>query len=118
MFTAAAGVNCPHHHGASRLALGTSATSRTYSAADNGEELKNVAFRDLDADRSLDLVVFGHSHVATLQAAPGGGIYGNAGTWLGDSTYLRIDQERAQLRRWGDRARDLALSVPRPRKRT
>ena len=106
--------NLLHPDWASQLALGTSATSRSYSAADKGEELKNVAFRDLDADPSLDLLVFGHSHVATLQAAPSGGIYGNAGTWLGDSTYLRIDQERAELRRWGDRARGMALSVPRP----
>ncbi|MCC6319106.1 MAG: UDP-2,3-diacylglucosamine diphosphatase [Gemmatimonadaceae bacterium] len=89
-----------HPDWASRIALGTSATSRTYSAADNGEGLKRVAFRDLAADRALDLIVFGHSHVPALVASPTGGLYGNAGTWLGDSTYLRLADEHVTLLRW------------------
>lgn len=88
-----------HPDWASRLALGTSATSRTYSAADNGQGLMDVAFRDLDADDTLDLLVFGHSHVPALRRAPRGGVYGNAGTWLGDSTYLRITDDAIALHR-------------------
>ena len=88
-----------HPDWASRLALGTSVTSRTYSAADNGQGLQDVAFRDLAAEPSLDLLVFGHSHVPTLQRAPSGGVYGNAGTWLGDSTYLRVTEEAIALYR-------------------
>lgn len=88
-----------HPDWASRIALGTSATSRTYSAADNGQGLRDVAFRDLTADPALDLLVFGHSHVPALERAPTGGIYGNAGTWLGDSTYLRVTEEAIALHR-------------------
>jgi UDP-2,3-diacylglucosamine hydrolase len=89
-----------HPDWSSRIALGTSATSRTYTAADNGEGLKKVAFRDLAKEPTLDLVVFGHSHVPTLVTSPTGGLYGNAGTWLGDSTYLRLVEEHVELFRW------------------
>ncbi len=89
-----------HPDWASRIALGTSATSRTYTAADRGEGLKEVALRDLAEDPSLDLIVFAHSHVPALVRGGGGGIYGNAGTWLGDSTYLRITSEEAGLFRY------------------
>lgn len=89
-----------HPDWASRLALGTSATSRTYSAADSGEGLKQVALGALDADATLDLVCFGHSHVPVLTTASLGGVYANAGTWLGDSTYIRVEPERITLSRW------------------
>ena len=89
-----------HPDWASRLALGTSATSRTYSAADNGEGLKGVALRELAAQPDLDLVVFGHSHVPGVARASTGGLYANAGTWLGDSTYLRITEEAVALHRF------------------
>lgn len=89
-----------HPDWASRLALGTSATSRTYSAADNGEGLKQVALRDLVADPSLDLICFGHSHIPALVATERGSVYANAGTWLGDSTFLRVVPESITLARW------------------
>jgi UDP-2,3-diacylglucosamine pyrophosphatase LpxH len=54
----------------------------------------------LGADTSLDLVIYGHSHVAALERAPSGGVYANAGSWLDDPTYLRITAERVELRRW------------------
>lgn len=92
--------NLLHPDWASRLALGTSATSRTYSAADNGEGLKAVAFRDLAGDANLDAIVFGHSHIPALVEAPSGGYYGNAGNWLTDTTYLRIDESGLCLCRW------------------
>ena len=87
---------------ASHVALGSSAASRTYAAKDRGEGLRQVAHRDLAGDPRLELLIFGHSHVAVLEKAPSGGVYGNAGTWLGDSTYLRIDERRISLCRWAD----------------
>lgn len=104
-----------HPDWASRLALGTSATSRTYSAADNGEGLRQVAFRDLAADASVDLIVFAHSHVPALEPAPTRGAYGNAGTWLTDSTFLRLDATGAELRRWQDGASEALARLPHPR---
>jgi UDP-2,3-diacylglucosamine pyrophosphatase LpxH len=105
-----------HPDWASRLALGTSAASRTYSAADNGEGLKAVAFRDLAADERLDMIVFGHSHVPALLTAPSGGVYGNAGTWLGDSTYLRVTATHATLHRWDGEGSSELSRVERPRR--
>ena len=65
-----------------------------------GAGLQRVAFERLAADRSLRLVVFGHSHTATLARAPGGGVYANAGSWLDAPTYLRITPDRVELRRY------------------
>ncbi len=83
-----------------RLALGSSSASRTYRAKDNGQGLLNVAMRDLDQDPALQLLIFGHSHVPVVERAQSGGLYANAGTWLGDSTYLRIDSDAVELLRW------------------
>jgi UDP-2,3-diacylglucosamine hydrolase len=98
----------------SRLALGSSHTSRTYRAKDGGAGLHKVAMHDLEADPGLQLLVFGHSHVATLERGPNGGVYGNAGTWLGDSTYLRVDAEAVELHRWRGALTDqlLAREIP------
>jgi UDP-2,3-diacylglucosamine hydrolase len=84
------------------LARGSAHASRTYRAPDEGVGLQNVAMRLLASDSSLDLVIFGHSHVATLERGAGerGGVYANAGEWLEDPTYLRIDSERIELLRW------------------
>jgi len=83
-----------------RLALGSSHASRTYRAKDGGSGLLQVAMRDLAADPTLQLLVLGHSHVPVVERAPGGGLYANAGTWLGDSTYLRITDDAVELRRF------------------
>ena len=48
-----------------------------------------------------ELLVFGHSHVATLERGPRRSVYANAGSWLDDSTYLRVTTGRIELRRWG-----------------
>ncbi|MFN8667552.1 MAG: UDP-2,3-diacylglucosamine diphosphatase [Gemmatimonadaceae bacterium] len=85
---------------ASRLALGSSHASRTYRAKDGGAGLHAVAMRDLAADPTLQLLIFGHSHVPDVERAPGGGVYANAGTWLGDSTFLRIGDDGVELRRF------------------
>ncbi len=83
-----------------RLALGSSHASRTYKAKDNGEGLRRVAHADLNAEPSLDLLVFGHSHVPALERSSGGGVYANAGTWLGDSSFLRVLEDEIALCRW------------------
>ncbi len=89
-----------HPDWASRLALGSSAASRTYTAQDRGEGLRKIGRTLLADDSSLDLVLLGHSHVPDLERAASGGVIANAGTWLGDSTFLRIDEGSVQLCRW------------------
>ncbi|MGQ0640721.1 MAG: UDP-2,3-diacylglucosamine diphosphatase [Gemmatimonadaceae bacterium] len=82
------------------LARGSAHASRTYRAPDEGIGLRNVAMRLLAADATLDLVIFGHSHVAALERGEHHGVYANAGEWLVEPTYLRIDNERIELLRW------------------
>lgn len=83
-----------------RLALGSSHASRSYRARDGGEGLRAVARRELERAPELDLLVFGHSHVATLEPGAASGVYANAGTWLDDTTFLRIDAPAIELCRW------------------
>jgi UDP-2,3-diacylglucosamine hydrolase len=83
------------------LARGSAHASRAYRAPDEGRGLQEVAFRLLADNAELDLVVFGHSHVAALEPAPSHGVYANAGEWLIDPTFLRIERERIELVRWG-----------------
>lgn len=84
----------------SRVALGSSSASRNHRAHDEGVGLERVAFDRLAADPALELVVFGHSHVAGLARAPGGGVYANAGSWLDAPTFLAVTPERVELRRF------------------
>jgi UDP-2,3-diacylglucosamine hydrolase len=84
----------------SRLASGSSHASRTYRAPGDGEGLRTIALERLAADPGLELLVFGHSHVAALERAPVGGVYANPGSWLDAPAFLRIDPERIELRRW------------------
>lgn len=83
-----------------RLALGSSHASRTYRARDGGEGLRVVARRDLSAAPDLDLLIFGHSHVAALERMPAGGVYANCGGWMDDATFLRVDGDDVRLLRW------------------
>ncbi len=109
----------------SRVALGSSEASRVHRAKDNGLGLRAVAMDQLSSDRSLDLVIFGHSHVAALERSPTGGVYANAGSWLETPTFLKITGERVELMRWSpdmsaegvrldavDRRAEKALSHP------
>ena len=100
-----------------RLALGSSHASRSYRAKDGGAGLLKVAMHDLEGEASLQLLIFGHSHVGTVERAPTGALYANAGTWLGDSTYLRADQDAVELLRWrGDATPPALLRRERPRR--
>jgi hypothetical protein len=59
-------------------------------------------------------VVFGHSHSAALERAPGGGVYANPGAWIDRPAYLLIAPERIELRAWtGSSEGDLLDAVDR-----
>jgi UDP-2,3-diacylglucosamine hydrolase len=83
----------------SRIALGSSHASRTYRARDGGEGLRRVAHEQLSRLTDVDLLIYGHSHVPLLERTTAG-VYANAGTWMDDTTYLKISDEAIRLHRW------------------
>jgi len=89
---------------ASRVALGSSHTSRTMRPGDGGRGLRDVAVRTLDRDPSLELLVYGHSHVRALERVGAGGVYANPGAWLSEPTYLCVDDAAVAAFRWDDSA--------------
>ena len=88
-----------HPDFASRLAMGSSHTSRTYTPRDEGRGLRAIASSQLAAENAPELVVYGHSHVATLEQI-GTGVYANAGSWLDRPTYLVVTPQDISLREW------------------
>lgn len=88
-----------HPDWASSLANGSSGASRTYRSRDEGRGLREIAMRELEANRELELLIYGHSHVAALQQSPAGGVFANAGSWLDAPTFLKITPEMIELRR-------------------
>jgi UDP-2,3-diacylglucosamine hydrolase len=85
---------------ATRLAVGSSQTSRNYQPRDEGRGLRAVAAASLRERPDLELMVYGHSHVAVLERMPTGNVYANAGSWLDAPTYLVATSERLVLREW------------------
>jgi UDP-2,3-diacylglucosamine hydrolase len=85
---------------ASKLAMGSSHASRTYQPRDFGGGLRAVAESTLAADPTLELLVYGHSHVSALERMPSGNVYANAGSWLDAPTFLAVTPERIALRSW------------------
>ena len=85
---------------ASRLAMGSSQASRTYQPKDLGRGLRAVAETTLAAERDLELLVYGHSHVSALERMPSGNVYANAGSWLDAPTFLVVTPDRIALRSW------------------
>jgi UDP-2,3-diacylglucosamine hydrolase len=83
----------------SALANGSSHTSRTYQARDGGAGLRAIADRTLARRADLDLLIFGHTHVAELRRASHGA-YANAGSWLDQPTFLKVTPEHVELRKW------------------
>jgi len=92
-----------------RLARGTSHASRTYRPVDDGEGLRAVAHGYLGAHPDVYLVIFGHSHRAMLERVATGGIYANPGSWLDEPTYLVIDEQSIELRRYEPSAESVLL---------
>ena len=89
-----------HPDWASRLAQGSSNASRTYRARDEGRGLRSLAAAALARSRDLELLVYGHSHVAALEKMEDGGVFANAGSWLDAPTYLRVTDESLELLQW------------------
>lgn len=81
------------------LALKSSHTSRNVMPHDGGEGLRKVAHERLSAADAPELLVFGHSHVATLER-PSRGVFANPGAWLDSPRFLRVTPERVALCRW------------------
>jgi UDP-2,3-diacylglucosamine hydrolase len=98
-----------HPDFATRIATATSHTSRDYRAADEGTGLRAVAHAALAADPDLDLLVYAHSHVATLERV-GRGVFANAGSWLDEPTYLTVSERSIEMRRWDGSLDSPALS--------
>ncbi|GAC1614713.1 MAG: UDP-2,3-diacylglucosamine diphosphatase [Gemmatimonadaceae bacterium] len=96
---------------ATRLATGSSHASRVTRARDGGAELRSIALDTLAMAPELDLVVYGHSHVAALERAATGGVYGNAGSWLDRPTFLRVTEGTVELCHWNGSAEGLRLDV-------
>ena len=92
-----------------RIALGSSHASRTYRARDGGAGLRAVAQRSLVSQPELQLLIYGHTHVPMLERTPSGAVYANAGTWMDDTTYLRVTADTIELRRWTGRDGDELL---------
>jgi UDP-2,3-diacylglucosamine hydrolase len=103
-----------HPDFATRVASGTSDHSRAHRASDGGAGLRDVAREYLAAHRETELVVFGHSHVATIERMPGGGVYANPGAWADRPAFLVIAPERIELRAWtGSSEGDLLDAIDR-----
>ena len=94
-----------------RLATHSSHASRSYGARDQGRGLARIASALLESRPDLELLVFGHSHVAALARIQGAGVYANAGSWLDAPTFLRLTSERIELRRWNGSAEGLHLDA-------
>ena len=103
-----------HPDFATRVASGSSDHSRSHRESDGGAGLRAVAHEYLAAHRDTELVVFGHSHVATIERVPSGGVYANAGAWMTRPAYLVIAPERIELRAWtGSSEGDLLDAIDR-----
>jgi UDP-2,3-diacylglucosamine hydrolase len=98
-----------HPDWASRLAHGSSNASRTYRAKDEGRGLRRYAEQQLATAKDLDLLVYGHSHVPALERMAGGGVFGNAGSWLDAPTFLRLTDEAIELLQWNGSAQSTCL---------
>ena len=95
-----------------RIARGSSTASREHRLfGDSGDGLRRIAHARLTSDPAMDLLVFGHSHSATLERVTGAGVYANAGSWLSAPTYLWITDDRIELRRWSSSAEDERLDA-------
>jgi UDP-2,3-diacylglucosamine hydrolase len=89
-----------HPDWATRVALGSSTASRVHRARDEGRGLREYAMKELAEAKTFDLLVYGHSHVPTLEKTDAGRIFANAGSWLDAPTYLRVTDEAVELLEW------------------
>jgi UDP-2,3-diacylglucosamine hydrolase len=100
-----------HPDWASRLALGSSTASRVHRARDEGRGLRAYAQQELEKAKGLDVLVYGHSHVAALERMPGGGVFANAGSWLEAPTFLKLTDKVVELLEWDGSAEGKRLDA-------
>ena len=98
-----------HPDWAHKVALGSSTASRVHRARDEGRGLRAYAAKELAEAKTLDLLVYGHSHVAALEKMENGKIFANAGSWLDAPTYLRVTDEAVELLEWDGSAKGKCL---------
>ena len=97
---------------ATPLATGSSHASRSYAARDGGAGCATAAdARGSRPTRRVELIVFGHSHVATLERLPSGAVYANPGSWLDAPTFLRVTEDAIALRQWDGSAESADLDA-------
>lgn len=87
-----------HPDWASWLAKGSSGASRVHRARDEGRGLRQIAMAELNARPDVELLIYGHSHVAALERANNAGVFANAGSWLDAPTFLKVTEEKIELR--------------------
>ena len=100
----------------SALASGSSNTSRNYQPRDGGDGLRRVAQEALNGPSAPELVVFAHSHVASLERL-GAGVYANAGAWMDTPSFLRVSPEKIDLCHWTGESEEVRMSVAHPAKK-
>jgi len=94
------------------IALKSSHTSRNMRPRDGGEGLRAVANQRLASSDAPELLVFGHSHVATLERMHGR-VFANPGAWLDGPTFLRLVPDRIDFCRMTAAGYDVERSLPR-----
>jgi UDP-2,3-diacylglucosamine hydrolase len=99
-----------HPDVATPLATHSSHASRSYVARDQGRGLAQIARQTLAENPDLELIIYGHSHVAALMRVTSGGVYANAGSWLETPTYLKLTPDRIELRQWDGSTEGLHLN--------
>jgi len=86
------------------IARRSSHTSRNMRPRDGGEGLRRVADKRLSAADAPAMLIFGHSHVATLERMHGR-VFANPGAWLDAPRFLRVVPEQVELCAWDGSAR-------------
>ena len=94
------------------IAMRSSHTSRNMRPRDGGTGLRRVADERLSAAGAPDILVFGHSHLQALERV-GSGVFANPGAWMDAPTYLRIADDRVELRRWAAQGSEVLSSLTR-----
>ena len=79
---------------------------------DGGEGLRRVAHARLTGGATPQLLVFGHSHVTSLERIEGR-VFANPGAWMDAPTFLRVTPGLIELCRWteGHRTVDRSMSA-------
>jgi len=98
-----------HPDWSARLIRSISRTqSRSMPAASAGDRSRHdhlcrLAERILATDSTLDLVIFGHSHIPELKQVEPDRFYLNTGDWLSHCTWGEVSPEHVRLNRWNPR---------------